>query len=100
MVSRLSKHTDDNREQKMKAIFVQIKCEKGQAYAVANDLVDDIPQISEVYSTSGQYDLMAKFYLEEEQDAGRFVQDEVHVLSGIRETFTIITFNAFSPGYK
>ena len=35
----------------MKTIFVMVKCELGQAYTVA-----DIEQVSEVYSTSGQYD--------------------------------------------
>ena len=51
---------------KMKAIFVQIKCATGQAYDVANDIVDNIEQTSEVFSTSGQYDLIAKFYLKPE----------------------------------
>ena len=80
---------------RMKVIFVQIKCATGQAYDVANDIVDNIEQTSEVFSTSGQYDLIAKFYLKPEQDVGHFVQDRVHGLSGIRDTFTTITFKAF-----
>ena len=34
---------------KMKVIFVQIKCATGQAYDVANDIVDNIEQTSEVF---------------------------------------------------
>ena len=50
----------------MRAIFVQIKCEMGQAYRVAREAADTIEQMSELYSTSGQYDLLGKFYLEPE----------------------------------
>ena len=47
----------------MRAIFVMIKCEMGQAYRVARDAADSIEQMSELFSTSGQYDLLGKFYL-------------------------------------
>ena len=40
----------------MRAIFVQIKCQMGQAYRVARLAVDTIEALSEIYSTSGQYD--------------------------------------------
>jgi DNA-binding Lrp family transcriptional regulator len=79
----------------MKAIFVQIKCEMGQAYRVARDAADTIPELSELYSTSGQYDLLGKFYLENEQDIGLFVTEKVQILPGVRDTYTLITFNAF-----
>jgi len=52
----------------MRAIFVMIKCEMGQAYRVAREAADTIPQLSELYSTSGQYDLLGKFYLDPDQD--------------------------------
>ena len=81
----------------MRAIFVQIKCELGQAYAVAQEAADTIEELSELYSTSGQFDLLGKFYLETDQDPGRFVTERVHALSGVRDTYTLITFNAFTP---
>ena len=80
----------------MKAIFVMIKCEMGQAYRVAREAADTIPQLSELFSTSGQYDLLGKFYLEPEQDIGLFVTEKVQSLPGVRDTYTLITFNAFS----
>jgi len=82
----------------MKAIFVQIRCEMGQAYRVARDAADTIPEMSELYSTSGQYDLLGKFYLENEQDIGLFVTEKIQSLPGVRETYTLITFNAFGKG--
>jgi DNA-binding Lrp family transcriptional regulator len=82
----------------MRAIFVQIKCEMGQAYHVARDAADAIPEMSELFSTSGQYDLLGKFYLEPEQDIGLFVTEKIQTLSGVKDTYTLIAFNAFGGG--
>jgi DNA-binding Lrp family transcriptional regulator len=82
----------------MKAIFVMIKCEMGQAYRVAREAADTIPRLSELFSTSGQYDLLGKFYLDPEQDIGLFVTEQVQSLPGVKDTYTLITFNAFSGG--
>ena len=79
----------------MRAIFVQIKCDLGKAYEVAREAADRIPEMSELYSTSGQYDLLGKFYLDPDQDIGLFVTEKVQTLSGVRDTYTLITFNAF-----
>ncbi len=81
----------------MRTIFVMIKCQLGQAYEVASELVDSIQQVPSVYSTSGDYDLMAQFHLPSDTDIGRFVNEEVHKVSGIIDTKTIICFNAFTP---
>ena len=80
----------------MQTIFVMVKCELGKAYAVADDAVMNIEQVSEVYSISGQYDLMMKCYLDDADDIGHFVNDKVQRLAGIKDTFTLIAFKAFS----
>ena len=80
----------------MRPIFVQIKCEMGVAYKVAQEAVDTIEELSEIYSTSGQYDLLGKFYLDAEQDTGLFVTERVQTLPGVSDTYTLITFNAFA----
>ena len=80
----------------MRAIFVQIACEMGQAYRVARAAADGIEEMSELFSTSGQYDLLGKFYLEPEQDVGLFVTEKVQTLPGVKDTYTIIAFNAFT----
>jgi DNA-binding Lrp family transcriptional regulator len=74
-----------------------VKCDLGQAYAVADAAVADVEQVSEVYSTSGQYDLLMKCYLEDSTDIGHFVTERLQMLPGIKDTFTIIAFKAFSP---
>jgi len=80
----------------MKPIFVMIKCELGKAYQVADELVQQVEQASEVYSTSGDYDLLVKCYLETDADVGRFVTERLQTLPGIKDTFTLITFKAFA----
>ncbi len=81
----------------MKTIFVMVKCDLGKAYDVADEAVGEIEQVSEVYSVSGQYDLLMKCYLPDSADIGHFVTDRLQRLSGIKDTFTIIAFKAFSP---
>jgi DNA-binding Lrp family transcriptional regulator len=78
----------------MRAFFVQIKCDLGQAYSVATAIAD-AEIASEIYSTAGGFDLLVKFYLNESDDVGRFVSERIQVIPGIRDTYTIITFRAF-----
>ena len=68
----------------------------GKAYTVADEAVLNIEQVSEVYSTSGQFDLLMKCYLPEAVDIGRFVTERLQTLPGVKDTFTIIAFKAFS----
>jgi DNA-binding Lrp family transcriptional regulator len=74
--------------------FIQIKCELGKAYQVATAIAD-AEIASEIYSTAGDYDLLAKFYIDAESDIGHFVNEKVNSLRGIKDTYTIITFRAF-----
>jgi DNA-binding Lrp family transcriptional regulator len=79
----------------MQTIFVMVKCELGKAYDVADGAVS-VAEVSEVYSTSGQYDLLMKCYLDEKTDIGHFVTSRIQTLAGVKDTFTLITFKAFS----
>jgi DNA-binding Lrp family transcriptional regulator len=76
-----------------------IKCEMGEAYRVAQLAADTIEELSELHSVSGQYDLLGKFYLQPDQDTGRFVTQQVQTLPGVSDTYTIITFNAFTGAF-
>ncbi len=79
----------------MQTIFIQVKCELGKAYDVADEAIQAVDEISEVHSTSGHYDLMMKCYLPEDADIGHFVNESVQTLPGVKDTFTIIAFKAF-----
>ncbi|WP_312530107.1 Lrp/AsnC ligand binding domain-containing protein [Paracoccus sp. (in: a-proteobacteria)] len=78
----------------MRVVFVQIRCTPGKTYEVA-DAIYDREVVSELYSTSGEYDLMAKVYVPEDQDVGRFLSDNLFDIAGIQRTLTTMTFKAF-----
>lgn len=79
----------------MQTIFIMVKCELGKAYAVADEAVQAVEQVSEVYSTSGQYDLLVKCYLADGDDIGHFVTDQIQTLPGVSDTFTLVAYKAF-----
>jgi len=78
----------------MQTIFVQIKCEMGKVYDVADD-ASEVEQVSEVHSISGRFDLMVKCYLDDDQDIGHFVTERLQTLSGVADTYTTVAFKAF-----
>jgi len=84
------------RRARMQTIFIMVKCELGKTYDVADELVQSVEQVSEVHSISGQYDLLVKCYLPQEMDIGHFVASQIQRVPGIKDTYTIITFKAFT----
>jgi DNA-binding Lrp family transcriptional regulator len=96
MTSRFAcyKHASDGSEVRMVPFFVQIKCQLGKSYEVANRLAD-AEIASEIYSTAGDFDLLVKFYVEQATDIGHFIAQKVQTIPGIADTRTIITFKAF-----
>ena len=80
----------------MQTVFVQVKCKLGKVYDVAEEAIETVEKISEIYSTSGQYDLLIKCYLDDGEDIGHFINDKIQTLSNVKDTYTLITFKAFS----
>jgi DNA-binding Lrp family transcriptional regulator len=78
----------------MKPIFVQLQCAPGKTYEVAAAIYKT-ELVSELYSTSGNYDLLLKVYIEEGQDIGKFINDNIANISGIVRSLTTLTFKAF-----
>jgi DNA-binding Lrp family transcriptional regulator len=81
-------------ETPMKPIFVQLQCAPGKTYEVA-DAIYQTELVSELYSTSGDYDLLLKVYMEEGQDIGKFINDNIANIPGIVRSLTTLTFRAF-----
>ena len=78
----------------MKPVFLQLQCAPGKNYEVANRLYER-EIVSELYSTSGDFDLLAKIYIGEDQDVGRFINENVLDIPGIVRSLTTMTFRAF-----
>jgi DNA-binding Lrp family transcriptional regulator len=83
----------------MVPFFVQIKCQLGKSYDVANKIAD-AEIASEIYSTAGDFDLLVKFYVETATDIGHFIAEKVQPIPGIADTRTIITFKAFGASSR
>jgi DNA-binding Lrp family transcriptional regulator len=78
----------------MRCVFVQFQCAPGRTYDVA-DAIYDLEIASELYSTSGEYDLLAKIYIPESEDIGRFINEKLDRIDGIQRSLTTMTFKAF-----
>lgn len=78
----------------MVCLFVQIRCKPGTAYKVADEIA--LREIhSELYSISGDYDLLMKMYVPKDEDVGRYINDNLLGIEGIERTHTTQTFKAF-----
>jgi len=75
-------------------VFVQIRCRPGTTYKVAEQIA--LREIhSELYSTSGEYDLLLKLYIPEGADVGKYLNDELLTVEGVERSLTTLTFKAF-----
>jgi DNA-binding Lrp family transcriptional regulator len=78
----------------MNCVFVQLRCRPGQTYKVA-DKIYEREIASELYSTSGDYDLLMKLYVPDGEDIGKFINDHILDIEGISRSLTTLTFKAF-----
>lgn len=78
----------------MNCVFIQLRCEPGKTYEVA-DAIYEREIVSEMYSTSGDFDLMLKVYVPEGNDIGKYVNDSLLDIPNIRRSLTTLTFKAF-----
>jgi DNA-binding Lrp family transcriptional regulator len=78
----------------MQTVFVQIRCKPGTTYDVAFKIV--LKEIhAELFSTSGEYDLLVKLIIPKEEDIGRYINERLGDVEGIERTLTTLTFKAF-----
>ncbi|MEX5727064.1 DNA-binding Lrp family transcriptional regulator [Rhodovulum iodosum] len=75
-------------------VFVQLRCRPGKTYEVAEQIV--LRELhSELYSTSGEYDLLLKLYIPRDEDVGKYINDRLLDIPDIDRSLTTLTFNAF-----
>lgn len=78
----------------MQRVFVQIRCKPGTTYKVAEAIV--LREIhAELYSTSGDWDLLMKLHIPDDADIGQYINEHVQNIEGIERTLTTMTFKAF-----
>ena len=75
-------------------VFIQIRCKPGKTYQVADQIL--LRELhSELYSTSGDYDMILKIYIPSDQDVGKYINDNLLDIEHIERSLTTLTFNAF-----
>lgn len=75
-------------------VFIQIRCRPGTTYRVAEEIA--LREIhSELYSTSGDFDLLMKLYIPKGEDVGVYINDHLLDIDGIERSLTTMTFKVF-----
>ena len=75
--------------------IVMIKCETGQVKPVVEKLVD-IEGVSEVYSVTGEWDIIAVIRVKEFDSLSTVVSEQIASTSGISKTITNMAFRYYS----
>jgi DNA-binding Lrp family transcriptional regulator len=81
----------------MKAAFVLVKCELGRLAEVAGAIVE-LDGVSEVHSITGTWDLLVKLYAPDYDAFGQLIPGVLQKVPGIKETDTLLAFQAFKAG--
>ncbi len=58
--------------------------------------IADIPEVSEVYSVAGDYDLVIVIRVREHDDLARVVSEQIAKIPGIQRTQTLVAFKVYS----
>lgn len=75
--------------------FVLIDADPSRVADLAEEMAD-LEGVASVYSVSGTADLVAVVRVRRHEDLADVVTRRIHRLSGIRDTKTLIAFQAFS----
>jgi len=79
----------------MVTAIILINVERHQVNAIAEQLAD-MREISEVYSVSGQYDLIAIVRVDSTDALAELVTNHLLKIDGIEKTETVLAFKAYS----
>ncbi|MGO8947807.1 MAG: Lrp/AsnC family transcriptional regulator [Ktedonobacterales bacterium] len=79
----------------MVSALVLINVQRNLVNATARALLE-IPGVAEVYSVTGEYDLVAILRLAQHEDLAEVVTERMTTIAGIIQTRTMIAFKAYS----
>ncbi|MBA3947806.1 MAG: Lrp/AsnC ligand binding domain-containing protein [Herpetosiphonaceae bacterium] len=81
----------------MVTAFVQIKTAGRKPSAVAQQVIS-IDGVAEVYSISGDWDVLAVLRLATYEQIAEVVPEKIAVVPGVASTTTILAFRAYTAG--
>lgn len=79
----------------MVTFIILLNVKSNKVTEIAEDLAS-MPEISEVYSVTGIYDLVAIVRTKTNDDVASLVTDRMGAIKGIEKTDTMLAFKAFS----
>ena len=79
----------------MVTAIVLIKCDVARIPETA-EAIAQIPQVSEVYSVTGEFDLVAMIRVRGHDELGDVIPGQVNKVSGVTHTETHIAFRTYS----
>lgn len=79
----------------MVTFIILLNVKSNKITAIAEELAS-IPEISEVYSVTGSYDLVAIVRTKTNDDVAELVTNRMGTIKGIKKTDTMLAFKAFS----
>ena len=79
----------------MVTFIILLNVKSNKITAIAEELAS-IPEISEVYSVTGIYDLVANVRTKTNDDVAELVTNRMGTIKGIKKTDTMLAFKAFS----
>lgn len=80
----------------MVTAFVMIKTDTNRIPEIAAELADK-DGITQVYSVTGAWDLIAMVRVREFEQLEDVISDRLSKVSGIKDTETLLAFRAYSP---
>ncbi|MGB7406046.1 MAG: Lrp/AsnC ligand binding domain-containing protein [Pacificimonas sp.] len=78
----------------MYRLFILAKCELGHAEE-CGEAIAELDDVSEVYSVTGEHDLLIKVNFDDQQSISDFVHDHLHRIPHLKETVTMTSFRVY-----
>ena len=80
----------------MLTAFTMIQARPDAIKRVAQAIAS-LPHVSEVYSVTGEWDIIAIVRLQDYEQLAEVIPDEISQIDGITKTSTVLAFRRFSP---
>jgi Lrp/AsnC family transcriptional regulator for asnA, asnC and gidA len=94
VIKRFTVIVDQKKLDKHTTAILMVKCDVGSAPEIAKKL-SEIPDLSEVYTTIGEYDIVAKVRTTDLDNLKNLVEKKFRMLKGIHEIRTSVVFDSF-----
>jgi len=94
VIRRFTVLVDQKEMERPTTALIMFRCEVGRTGDIARQLAK-LGDVFEVYTTIGEYDLMAKVKVKDTDGLKRLVEKEISMIKGLNEIRTSIVFECY-----